>query len=253
VWQPGGESANEMSTPVRASRFFGWETSVETLDLQVTVHLRKPRLEETSAAGQAERDIDLSGDLEGFFEELVLAARDERRVEATDAATAYVAGLLADYAKPGALNRDTLERPFTLLLAEAEESAGGERFDRLRALGDGVLYVRGLYAEHLETRGVALRYVSSVGARAYDGARHMLTRGGAANPAMDVFGELAERFDAFVELLGAVADRLMARGAGSNGAVVKLYERWLRTGAVSLGEALVAQGLVPVRAPAGVH
>ena len=39
-----------------------------------------------------------------------------------------------DYARPGALNRDTLERPLTLLLAEAEETAGGERFERFRAL-----------------------------------------------------------------------------------------------------------------------
>jgi hypothetical protein len=184
---------------------------------------------------------------------LVLAAREDRGVEATDAATAYLTGLLADYARPGALNLETLERPFTLLLAEAEESSGGERFEKLRAVGDGVLYVRGLFSEHLETRGVALRYVSSVGARAYEGARHVLHRAGTLSPATDVFGELAQRFDAFVELLGAVADRMMAQGAASNGNVLKLYERWLRTGSTALGEALVAQGLVPVRPLVGVH
>jgi hypothetical protein len=217
------------------------------------VPTKPTHLDEAEPAGQAQREIDLSGNLEGFFGELVLAAREDRKVEATDAATAYVTGLLADYARPGALNFDTLERPFTLLLAEAEGSSGGERFERLRALGDGVLYVSGLFAEHLETRGVALRYVSSVGARAYDGAHTMLSRGGTPSPATDVFGELAGRFDAFVELLGAVADRLMARGVGSNGSLVRLYERWLRTGSISLGEALAAQGLVPMRAFAGVH
>ena len=89
--------------------------------------------------------------------------------------------------------------------------------------------------------------------RAYDGARNVLFRNGTASPATDVFGELAEHFDAFVELLGAVADQLMARGIASNGGIVKLYERWLRTGSNALGEALVAQGLMPVRAFAGVH
>lgn len=213
---------------------------------------RKPLPDESKPAA-AERDIDLSGDLEGFFTDLVLRAMEERGVSATDATRTYVTGLLTDYARPGALSRDTLDRPLTLLLAEAEETAGGERFERLRALGDGALYVGGLFAEHLETRGVALRYVSSVGARAYDGARSVLYRAGTTSPATDVFGELAERFDAFVELLGAVADRLMARGAVQNQGVVKLYERWLRTGSSALGEALVAQGLVPVRALAGVH
>jgi len=230
-----------------------WETGSETLDFFVAVRTFNPLLDDDAPAEQAERDIDLSASLEGFFGELVLAAREERQVPATDAATAYLTALLTDYARPGALSRDTLERPFTLLLAEAEESVGGERFERLRAVGDGVLYVSGLYSEHLQTRGVALRYVRSVGARAYYGARHMLHGAGAASPATDVFGELAEHFDAFVELLGAVADRMIARGVGSNGDIVKLYERWLRTGSSALGEALVAKGLVPVRGPTGVH
>ncbi len=212
----------------------------------------KPLLTETTASGQAERDIDLRGDLDGFFGELMEQALEERRVNPTDAVRVYLTALLVDYARPGS-NLDAFDRPFTLLLAEAADSAGGERFERFRALGDGALYVRGFFWEHLETRGVALRYVSSVGARAYDGARHVLARAGEASPATDVFGELAERFDAFVELFGAVADCLLARGAASNGGMVKLYERWLRTGSSALGEALAQRGLVPMRAFAGVH
>jgi hypothetical protein len=217
------------------------------------VPILKPLPENAAPAGQAEGEIALSSDLEGFFGTLVEQAAAERGVSSTDAARAYVTGLLADFAKPGSLGRDALDRPFTLLFAEALESPGEERFERLRAVGDGALYVRGFFWEHLETRGVALRYVSSVGARAYDGARHMLCRTGEASSATDIFGELAERFDAFVELLGAVADRMVARGATSNGGLVKLYERWLRTGSIALGEALVAQGVVPMRALAGVH
>jgi hypothetical protein len=220
----------------------------------VAVRISKPLSQESTGAGTPGAEIDLRGGHEGFFGELVQSAIEERRVDATEAATAYVTALLTDYARPGALSRETLERPFTLLLAEAEESAGGERFERLRALGDGVLYVRGLYWEHLETRGVALRYVSSVGARAYDGAAHMLRRSGSGSgSATDVFGELAERFDAFVELLGAIADRLVARGVSSNGGMLKLYERWLRTGSSALAGALAERGVLPVRAFAGVH
>jgi hypothetical protein len=219
----------------------------------MAVNFPKPNLDEATADKPAETDIDLRINLTGFFGELVEEAVEERGVNPTDVARAYLTGLLADYARPGALSRDTLERPFTLLLAEAHESAAAERFERFRALGDGALYVRGLFWEHLETRGIALRYVSSVGARAYDCARNVLHRGGTASSATDVFGELAERFDGFVELLVAVADRLVARGATSNAGMVKLYERWLRTGSRALGEALVARGLVPMRARAGVH
>jgi hypothetical protein len=200
-------------------------------------------------------DLDLSADVTAFFASLVGDAADEARVEATGATRAYVSGLLADYAKPGALTRDALERPVTLLLAEARESVGRERFDRLRALGDGTLYVCGFFAEHLENRGVALRYVESVGAQAYDGAASMLrqsTLAGEGSSAPDVFGELAARFDSFVRLIESIADRLVAQ-SGTQSGVVRLYERWLRSGSNELASALGAQGLVPVRGGGGVH
>ena len=200
-------------------------------------------------------EIDLTGDVEGYFTELVAEAAEERRVATNPAVATYLAALLADYAHPGSLTRDALDRPLTLLLAEALDSAGSERFERLRALGDGVLYLSGFFSEHLTTRGVELRYVSSVGARAYDGAAAMLRRHGArdASSAPDLFGELAERFDAFVALVSGVAERIVAQsGAAGPGAVLKLYERWLRTGSTELAAALGQRGLVPLRAVTGL-
>jgi len=203
-------------------------------------------------------DIDLSADVSAFFSGLVGEAVAERHVETTGATRAYVSGLLADYAKPGALTRDALERPFTLLLAEAQESVGRERFERLRALGDGTLYVCGFFAEHLENRGVTLRYVTAVGAQAYNGAASMLRQPGLASAdassAPDVFGELAEHFEDFVGLIECIADRLVAQsGTSTQSGIVKLYERWLRTGSNELASKLGAQGLVPQRGGGGVH
>ena len=200
-------------------------------------------------------EIELSADVHGFFAELVREATRDRHVEATSEVTSYLSALLADYAKPGVLNQNTLERPFTLLLAEALESAGQERFERLRAVGDGALYVRGFFSEHLETRGVQLRYVSAVGARAYDGAASMLRRAGHGDShgAPDLFGELAERFDAFVALLSSIANRIVAQsGLASDGGVLRLYERWVRTGSSEIAQALGAHGLLPLKGTAGI-
>ena len=203
-------------------------------------------------------DLDLSADVSAFFSGLVGEALAERHVETTGATRAYVSGLLADYAKPGALTRDALERPVTLLLAEAMESVGRERFDRLRALGDGTLYVCGFFAEHLENRGVALRYVTSVGAQAYSSAASMLRQRGqtgvAGSSAPDVFGELAAHFEEFVGLIECIADRLVAQSGGSTpGGIIRLYERWLRTGSNEIASTLGAKGLVPQRGGGGVH
>jgi len=126
------------------------------------------------------RDIDLASNLESFFQTLVDDAVKTRHFAATDAAEFYLAGLLADYAKPDRLDAETLERPLTLLLDEALHAVGSERFERLRSLGDGVLYTSGFFAEHLSTRGVELRYVRTLGARAYEGAAAMLRQGGMA-------------------------------------------------------------------------
>ena len=197
--------------------------------------------------------IDLASDVSAFFGPVVAEAIRAHGYETTNAAEAYVVGLLADYTKPGQLGEETLSRPLTLMLDEAMQTSGPERFERLRVIGDGVLYVSGFFGEHLEYRGVQPAYMTTLGACAYENASAML-RGRAAHVnAPDLFTELAEKFRMFVRLLADVAESLRARSARTDGAVVKLYERWLKTGSATLGDALVARGMVPVRGTGLVH
>ena len=63
----------------------------------------------------------------------------------------------------------------------------------------------GFFAPHLETRGVEVRYVTSLGARAYDSAGKML-RGASGDGAPDLFFELAANFERFADLLNKVED-----------------------------------------------
>jgi len=142
-----------------------------------------------------------------------------------------------------------------LLLEEALHAAGRERFERLRCLGDGVLYTTGFFADHLSTRGVELRYVSTLGARAYDGAAVMLQRGAHdGSGAPDIFRELADNFATFVAVVARVADVLQANSAhNSDRHMVRLYERWLRTGSAPLAVALAGRGLTPQRGHGGIH
>jgi hypothetical protein len=197
--------------------------------------------------------IDLASDVSAFFGPVVSDAIRARGYETTEAAQTYVVALLADYMKPGHLGEETLSRPLTLLLDEAMQSAGPERFERLRVLGDGVLYVSGFFGEHLELRGVTPSYVSALGATAYENASAMLRYRATDAGAPDLFSELAEKFRMFVQLLTDVAESLRATSARTDGAVVKLYERWLRTGSSTLGDALKLRGVVPARGGGLVH
>jgi hypothetical protein len=199
-----------------------------------------------------ERAIDLTGNVTDFFGSVVADAIKARGYETTEAAETYLVALLADYTRPDELSDETLSRPLTLLLEEALQAEGHERFERLRSVGDGVLYVSGFFADHLDNRGIQRTYVSTLGARAYENAAAMLRTGPEAS-APDLFAELAQKFRMFADLLSDVADALQANAARTDRATVRLYERWLRTGSSSLAEALTARGLAPVRGSGLVH
>jgi hypothetical protein len=191
-----------------------------------------------------------SASVHDFFAESVDDALRDRSVEVSSAARAYLIGILEDQAQPARRVDHALSRPLALLLAEAvATSRPAERFDRLRCLGDAVLYAAGFFRGHFGARGVDEGYVVRMGREAYGRARSVLVTGGAGAGAQDadVFGELAGSFDAFVRVFEDVADNTQAMGATNSAGVLRLYERWLKTGSDKLATALGAQGIAPMR------
>lgn len=193
-----------------------------------------------------------------FFEEVVEDAMRSRKVSASEAATSYVVALLAELAKPGSPVERTLERPLTLLLDEALHTSDlADRFEKLRTLGDGVLYSSGFFADHFEARGVDTNYVISIGRTAYENAGSLLVGPRAAEEekrsagGQDIFRELAADFGSFVAVVGEVANATLAKGAATSRGILKLYERWLKTRSDSLAEALSSHGFVAPRGGGG--
>ncbi len=205
--------------------------------------------------------IALANSLGSFFHDAVGEAVRTRQVDATEEALSYLVSLLSDFAHPSAEREDTFARPLAFLLDEAMRTTGAQRFQRLRALGDGVLYISGFFGDHIENRGVDAGYVTSVGATAYRGVASMLRRppsdGTDGNAKREdgenVFSELSQKFDRFVEVLTTVADSTLAQQARGERGVVMLYERWLLSGSATLAKELGARGLVPHRGSGGVH
>ncbi len=137
------------------------------------------------------------------------------------------------------------------------EAAAGERFRRLRALGDHALYALGFFGGHIERRA-STAATSPAWARARTPtpprcsarARGRAPRGEQRTP--DVLAELAAKFDRFAAVLADVAEGTLACGARDERSVVKLYERWLKTGSSRLAErAGRARHRPHPRAPAG--
>ena len=200
--------------------------------------------------------IALEKSVGGFFHEALDEAVRTRQVDATDQALSYLVALLTDFAHPDPLREDTFARPFAFLLDEALRTTGAARFQKLRGLGDGVLYITGFFGAHIETRGVDVGYVTGVGATAYRGVAAMLRRSasdGSEPPEENVFSELSLKFDRFVDVLTTVADTTLAQQAHNERGVLKLYERWLRSGSATLANELGARGLIPLRGSGGLQ
>ncbi len=193
-----------------------------------------------------------SASLAGFFQEAVDGAARTKRVEMTNGTSQYIVLLLSDFARPDQRAGETLERPLTFLLNDALTTPNpGERFERLKSLGDGVLYASGFFRDHFEARGVDERYVHGIGQTAYDAASGMLNRDRTEGEGFDIFGELSAKFHALVDVVAEVANLTVAKDSRTSRGVLKMYERWLKTGSESLAQALGEQGVLPTRGVKG--
>lgn len=189
--------------------------------------------------------------VEDFFEQALGDAMKSRKMSASDGATSYLIGLLADFAKPGSAGERTLEKSLTLLLDEALHTPTlADRFEKLRTLGDGVLYSSGFFADHFEARGVDAKYIIGIGRTAYEGAGSLLASGATTeeeSSGPDIFHELAVGFSDFVDVIAEVANATLARGVATSRGLLKLYERWLKTRNERLADALSSHGFVAPR------
>src|SRR5262245_46616497 len=201
-----------------------------------------------------EPSIAIAPNISQYFQAVISDAIRVRQVEATDAAASYLVSLLCGYAHPDEEAGSTFNQPLTFLLHDAMNALGADRFKRLRCLGDHSLYALGFFAGHIELKGVDRGYVSTVGSTAYREAAAMLRlKAQKTERGPNVLSELAAKFDRFAEVLRDVAEGTLACGARDERSVVKLYERWLKTGSARLAEELGSHGIVPTRGPTGLN
>src|SRR5262249_26618687 len=129
------------------------------------------------------------------------------------------------------------DEPLGLRLAHALHIGGGRQRDGLREVGDLSLFISGFFADSLNHTLVDIDYYIRLGECAYASLARR------SDPALGgVFGELAGKFPACVDVLSEVSER---SALTSNSDVLRLYEKWLRTGSRRRGELLAERGIVP--------
>ena len=169
-----------------------------------------------------------------YFKELVEGALAHQRIAAGELTSFYVVNLLTGFLQRPAEEDET---PLAFRLAEALDAAGMRQRSSLKQIGDISLFVSGFFADSLSRKLVDVDYYVSIGGTAYTALSRYET-----DTFSPVFAELAENFVRFVDVLSEVSERA---SCGSNADLLRLYERWLKTGSPRSGQLLAERGVVP--------
>ena len=174
-----------------------------------------------------------------YFKDLVESAVSRQHLRTSELTEYYLVDLLCRFMRPDRripFYDDTSE-PLALRLRRALESGGMEQRARLRNLGDFSLFTSGFFSDSLNRQAVDVDYYVSMGEYAYGSLSRRDT-----DALGEVFTELARKFVAYMDVLADISERT---GTAASTDVLRLYERWLRTGSARDGQRLVDRGLVP--------
>jgi hypothetical protein len=169
-----------------------------------------------------------------YFKELVEGALAHQRIAAGELTSFYVVNLLTGFLQRPAEEDET---PLALRLAEALDAAGVRQRANLKHIGDFSLFISGFFADSLTRKLVDVDYYVSIGGTAYTALSRY-----EAEPFSPVFAELAENFVQFVDVLSEVSARA---SCCSNADLLRLYDRWVKTGSRRSGQLLAERGVVP--------
>ena len=171
-----------------------------------------------------------------YFKELVDGALARQKLTVNELTAFYVVHLLAGFVEQPLDDGTAL----ALRLGDAIERGGSHRQRQaLRQIGDTSLFVSGFFPDSFNRGMVDVEYYMQMGGVAYAAlSRHS----GELSP---VFAELATKFPGMVDILSEVSERT---ACSSNRDLLRLYERWLKTGSRHSAQVLIERGVVPLGA-----
>lgn len=176
-----------------------------------------------------------------YFRDLLGSAINRQRVELGQATEFYLVNLLAEFLSADKLfqagtdgSKD--QEPLALMLARALEGPREAQVPALRKLGDVSLYVSGFWSDSLSRSVVDIDYYIQMGGAAYSKVAEL-----SPHSSRSLYEELAAKFNAFVDVLAEVAEHT---AMVTNQGVVRLYERWVKTGSTRLARLLGERGVV---------
>jgi hypothetical protein len=184
-----------------------------------------------------------------YFKELIDKALERQGSALSELSQSYLVHLLETFVRQDRSFAElgVGEDPrLAELLCRALMAHGRRRLSLLKATGDVSLFVSGFFSDSLVGRLVDSDYYVRVGGYAY-GRLAGLSR---HRSAAVVFAELSEKFVQFVDVLNEVSE---ASALTDSTSLLRLYEKWLRTGSKRSEVLLKEQGVLLAPGSDRVH
>ncbi|MBY0553308.1 hypothetical protein K2P97_02185 [bacterium] len=181
---------------------------------------------------------------EQHFSEVVKEACESRQIKTQPIVEVYLVQLLQHYLNSKNLHQplatDSNEKPpetFAEMYLQAMNSEANRRKELMRVVADKTLYLTGFFADSLHRKTVDIEYYIDIGSAAYSNLYSWTKEDSLSH----VYKTFSSRFMDFVEVLNYISEKSQVQ-ADQN--VLRLYDRYLRTGSELAREKLNELGVV---------
>lgn len=178
------------------------------------------------------------------FSEVVSEACVERQVKVHPQAQAYLVQILNHYMISKNLHQpiqeDSLEKPpstFAEMYLTAMNAESPKNKELMRTVADRSLYLTGFFSESLQKKIVDFEYYTDIGSAAY----YNLSVWTKEDTLSSIYSLFSKRFRDFVDVLNYVSEKSLVQADQD---VLKLYDRYLRTGSDLAREKLNELGVI---------
>lgn len=196
--------------------------------------------------------LDLLTSSEQFFTDIVSEALINRQIETSLSVQKYLVNLLNHYLDSRnlfgledfeILNCEfiTSRPPETLaeMLLIANNSEEPQRTKLFKRLADKSLYMSGFFGDSLDRKIVDVDYYVNMGGTAYG----FLAQNSREEYQSQIYATFANRFYDFVDVLTYISQKSFTK---NNESLLRLYDRYLRTGSSLARDRLLEAGVLPV-------
>lgn len=187
-----------------------------------------------------------------YFTKVVEEGFSNRKVQTFPQVQNYLVSVLTHYVDVRNLYEPEFDelgqrQPQTLaeMYLTAQQTETSRKIELLKKMGDRSLYISGFFGDSLQRKLVDIDYYARMGGMAFAA----LSSATKEDISARVYAEISHRFLDLVEVLTFISQSALIQ---NNSSVLRLYDRYLRTGSQLAREKLIEMGvLTPGQAQGG--